>query len=484
MNDMLKTYLPRLLHVWLIFGLVALTSSVSFTSAPANQSNGAATPADNFTLFLPLVRLDGPPPTFGVQLNTIDEANGLSKAVEARTHWVRGGGLPWSWVEPTRGARNWAAVASQEQEYLNAAQSGLIPIVIVGNTPAWAQQYPGVSCGPIKPGELAAFGAFMYDVVTRYSAAPYHVKYWEIWNEPDVDPNLVAPNSPFGCWGDDADPYYGGGYYAEMLKIVYPQIKAADPQAQVMLGGLLLDCDPTYPPAGQDCKPANFLEGVLRAGGGPYFDEVGFHGYPQYNGLLSDWENTGFPTWVPRGGVVAGKANFLREVLSRYGVSKPLFHSEGSLICPEDTNPTLCANPDQNFWDAQAAYVPRLFLRNWAEGYLGTAWYTLTGPGWRHGGMLDANQQPRPAYLAYSFMTSLLTGYRFQTSLYPVTDDRVGYRFTRGTAIVEVYWTKTGAAQTVAVSPTTIVYDTLGITLTVTSTMPLGFSPTYVVTSP
>ena len=38
------------------------------------------------------------------------------------------------------------------------------------------------------------------------------------------------------------DPYYGGGYYAEMLKIVYPQIKAADPEAQILIGGLLLFC--------------------------------------------------------------------------------------------------------------------------------------------------------------------------------------------------------------------------------------------------
>jgi hypothetical protein len=37
---------------------------------------------------------------------------------------------------------------------------------------------------------------------------------------------------------------FGGEYYGNMLKIVYPAIKSADPQAQVLVGGLLLDCDP------------------------------------------------------------------------------------------------------------------------------------------------------------------------------------------------------------------------------------------------
>ena len=36
--------------------------------------------------------------------------------------------------------------------------------------------------------------------------------------------------------------YYGGGYYGEMLKAVYPQIKAVNLQSQVH-GWILLDCD-------------------------------------------------------------------------------------------------------------------------------------------------------------------------------------------------------------------------------------------------
>ena len=45
----------------------------------------------------------------------------------------------------------------------------------------------------------------------------------------------------FGCWDDPEDAYYGGEYYAEMLKVVYPVIKEADPEAKVLFGGLLYE---------------------------------------------------------------------------------------------------------------------------------------------------------------------------------------------------------------------------------------------------
>src|SRR5512145_713220 len=113
-------------------------------------------------------------------------------------------------------------------------------IAIIGSTPTWALK-SGYTCGAVSQAALEEFGDFVFDAVQRYSAPPYNVKYWELWNEPDVVNYL-------GCWGDEADPYYGGSYYAEMLKVAYPKIKAADPEAQVLTGGLLLDCDPVNPP--------------------------------------------------------------------------------------------------------------------------------------------------------------------------------------------------------------------------------------------
>jgi hypothetical protein len=78
----------------------------------------------------------------------------------------------------------------------------------------------------------------MYDLVSRYSVAPYNVKYWEIWNEPDIDHTIFTSDSTFGCWGEQSDALgFGGGYYAQALQAAYPQIKAADPEAQVCSAG-------------------------------------------------------------------------------------------------------------------------------------------------------------------------------------------------------------------------------------------------------
>jgi hypothetical protein len=44
---------------------------------------------------------------------------------------------------------------------------------------------------------VPGFAAFMRDAVARYSQHPYSVKYWEIYNEPDVVRN--SEPIPYGC---------------------------------------------------------------------------------------------------------------------------------------------------------------------------------------------------------------------------------------------------------------------------------------------
>ena len=183
-------------------------------------------------------------------------------------------------------------------------------------------------------------------------------------------------------------------------------MKAANYNIQVVLGGLLLDCDPTLPGTYGYCrteeaaKAPRFFEGILRAGGGSYFDILSFHGYPSYSSqypLPIDNEQN-FEVWKARGGVVQGKIDYLRELMAEYSVNKPILHTEGALLIvpPEKTNGI--------FEEAKADYLVWLFARNWSDGLLGTIWYTLDGPGWRDSALLDLNQDPRPAYNAYKFM--------------------------------------------------------------------------------
>ncbi len=83
-------------------------------------------------------------------MHAISANGGLDEVAKTDTHWVRRNALSWSRVEKVEGAYDWNAVASLEQEMINASQDGMRLVLIVRSTPDWAQLLPGVSCGKIK----------------------------------------------------------------------------------------------------------------------------------------------------------------------------------------------------------------------------------------------------------------------------------------------------------------------------------------------
>lgn len=412
------------------------------TATIAGENNPTPEGTLTFTPTSPS-RIIEPGMMFGVESHQLDFDNNEELFQESGLQIVRHNALLWEKIEPNEGDRLWESVADLEQKLLNASENGLNTILIIRSTPPWAQKVPGYSCGPIKSDKLDAYAEFIADAVARYSASPFNVQYWELGNEPDVDPSQVQNNSVFGCWGDRDDQYYGGRYYAEMLKAVYPEIKEANPEAQVLIGGLLLDCDPIQPPAGKNCNPGYFLEGILKNGGGEYFDILSFHGYAGYigptHGLGPDLHfEDHHPSWEHRGGAVLGKVDFLRQVMATYGVEKPIFLTEASLLCHE-LNTVDCDPPGERFFDAQADYIVRLFVRNWANDIMGTIWYQFEGPGWRYGALLDEDQKPKPVYYALQFMDSELSGTEYSGEVIQY-ESLEGYEFTSQQKIIWVLW--------------------------------------------
>jgi len=405
-------------------------------------------------------------------MNRISQARGLPLAHQAGVHWLRRNGLEWRSVEPEPGARQWKTVAGLEAELRAAHAAGLHIILVVRQTPSWAQKVPGHSCGPVAPEALDDLAQFMTDAVTRYKDPPYSIKYWELGNEPDVDPALVGPDSQYGCWGDQNDEFYGGRYYAQMLQAVYPAIKAADPEAQVLIGGLLLDKEPARDE--NPNPPGRFFEGILRGGGGDSFDIVSFHGYVHYDGQPDNWEMQN-PAWRERGGIVAGKTDFLREVLSAYGYDKPLMLTEAGLLCTSCSSP-----PSAEFLAAQAAYVPQLYVRSMVLGLVATVWYTLDGPGWREAALLTSEQRPRPALHALRTVSTFLEG-----AYYAGPPGKVagleGYAFQREGTEVWTLWSPDGTPVSIMV-PATMqqAYDLFGIPLSLEGNkLAIGFNPVY-----
>jgi hypothetical protein len=361
-------------------------------------------------IYLPLIKNNARLQSiFGIEINNPDEDSLMEKAEESGAYWVRHLAFSWAEIEPTRTnppTYNWSAV--DETGLQNFKNKNLKTIGVVYHTPSWAQQISGEKCGPIASDDLGAFSQFVQALVARYGISSYNIKYWEFVNEPDAAWATVGlpDDSVYGCWGDNSDlVYYGGDYYAEMLKVAYPAVKAVDPNAQVLLGGLLLDCDPTNLPPGGSCPQGNFFRGVLSNGGGQYFDIVNYHAYP-YEGWGKIYDED-HPGWINRGGIVLGKKDFLEDVMQDYGVDKPFLLSETALICPPWTD---CGSDLNSFYDDQADYVMRLYANTLNAGLQGSIWYELEGPGFRESSLLYANENPKPAYNAYQFMTQEMDG--------------------------------------------------------------------------
>ena len=438
-------------------------------------------PAPNSSIvYLPLVIRNFPPlqTLFGAEMGQLASAGEAA----ANISWTRRNAVLWSSVEPTEGARNWSALAGLESELQDASSKGIQVILIVRSTPQWARLLPGTgpSCGPVQADKLAAFGSFMRDLVVRYSVPPYNVKYWELWNEPDAP--YVKGNPGYGCWGNPNDAYYGGGYYAEMLKAAYPQIKAADPQAQVLVGGLLLDCDPRpgagCAAVGHDPKLSMFLEGILRNNGGAYFDGVSFHTYDYYYpGTLGQYGNPNWQSsWKTTGPVSVVKARFIQGLLSQYSVSgKFLMDTESAILCNK------CSH-DPMFETTKAYYIAQAYAVAIAVGLRADLWYSVLG--WRNSGLLNADLSPRPAYTALQFSRSELgdaTWVRDVTE-YPGVK---GYEFQRSDRRIWVLWSLDGNTHSISLPALPLAaWDALGNSVSQAASMNVDLNPLYLEWNP
>jgi hypothetical protein len=413
-----------------------------------------------------------------MELSHLTEDGGLGRAQAAGAYWIRWAAVWWPDIEAEEGVRDWAAVSWLDEQLAAAASAGRQVILIVRGTPTWAQARPGVACGAILPDKLGAFAAFTQALVARYSVAPFNVKYWELWNEPDIDPSLVAANSPFGCWGDQTDPYYGGGYYAEMLKVVYPAIKAVDPAAQVVSGGLLLACDPVNPPPESDCTPSRFLEGALINGAGPYFDGVSFHAYDYYARNLPGYTHPGwYSVSNTTGPVLIAKANYLKGLLAAYDVDgKFLMNTETAILCGRDGTEDFCQLPQAA--EMKSAYVAQAHAAAAAAGLRANIWYSYLG--WRGSGMVDGTGSPVPAYSAFQYSTTTLAGAAFRRAIdeFPGV---MGYEFKRAARRLWVAWTLESAPLAITLpSLPASVTDIYGQSLPAGAELTLGQAPVYV----
>lgn len=169
--------------------------------------------------------------------------------------WVRFD-VDWSNVQAGGpGSYNWS---DYDRVVQGAAAHGLKMLAILDYTPGWARRSDCSGSKMCVPADPGAYANFATAAVQHYRALGVHT--WEIWNEENTA-NFFRPA---------ADP----GAYAGLLKAAYGAIKAADPGAVVISGGLA--------PAGSgggNLSPPDYAAGVYNAGARGYFDAFGDHPY-------------------------------------------------------------------------------------------------------------------------------------------------------------------------------------------------------------
>ncbi|MBI3941813.1 MAG: hypothetical protein HY326_02280 [Chloroflexi bacterium] len=299
---------------------------------------------------------------------------------------------------------NWTYL---DKDIARAEAAGLTPVITIQGAPKWAASTP---CGPLFPEHMPDFVRFVASLAQRYDGdgvadmpgLRWPVRYLELWNEPD-NTDLAAV-SLGGCWGNDANQNGRPDSleYADMLRQVYPAIKAISPPTQIIPGGLALDVFvtgsvPGYPTYSGPKFSADFLPSLLRAGAGDNFDVVSFH---HYDGYRTYWDQVYGAR--PEAQNLLAKARGVRQILARYGAVKPLASTEVGLQV-NNSSPEL-----------QASHLVQEMVQAYAAGLIFATWFNMHDqPDDLPWGLFDEAGNPRPAYAALGWITGELQNYRF-----------------------------------------------------------------------
>lgn len=197
-------------------------------------------------------------------------------------------------------------------------RSGSVPAGL--NEPIFAHggDFPRAGENPINPAN--PWANFVYQVVQRYKPGgalaqqqgwrgEEGVRVWEVWNEPDLT------------------QFWGGGInaYARLLKTAYIVIKLADPDAQVMFGGLLFPTEENWLAR----VLAIFVNDPFAAQNNYYFDIVAVHSY------TDPWRSG----WL---------VLYARQTLIAYQLRKPIWLNESGVSVWDDyPGPTWTRTPDE-----------------------------------------------------------------------------------------------------------------------------------------
>ena len=169
----------------------------------------------------------------------------LDKMAAAKVPWIRLD-VGWASLEEAGAGKPSQWYYSRVDSIIDQARARNIKVLVtVLDTPGWANGGKGTN---VPPSDASQYGRIMGELATRYKGK---VAAWEVWNEPNLEDFWVAK-----------DPVK----FAALLKAAYPKIKAADPTAQVVIGGSSMNDDA-------------WVSSIYNAGAKGSFDVMATHPY-------------------------------------------------------------------------------------------------------------------------------------------------------------------------------------------------------------
>ncbi|MFT3765872.1 MAG: cellulase family glycosylhydrolase [Minicystis sp.] len=285
-------------------------------------------------------------------------------------------GMGWDGIEERSGHydfRFWDEIIG------TAERLGVTVIPYLCYTPEWAGS--GAEDAWRKPPRnLEAFGRFAGVVAERYRG---RVRSWELWNEPDTE----------DYWRGSPEDF------ARMVTFAAQQVRRADPEALVVLGGMA---------RGRGA----FSEAVLeRLDAGRHFDAFNLHGY------LETWSTEpaeGYP----------GRVDAMSAILPRRAKGPDLWLAEMGYSDRQSTPGAPGSGYTHAVYDYehtpeyQAESLIKHHVLARAGGRLSlTAWYRINNLPLtegvigddhnRHLGILDVNGAPKPSFWAMRLVSRL-----------------------------------------------------------------------------
>jgi hypothetical protein len=251
-----------------------------------------------------------------------------------------------------------------------AQRHGIELVYTLGITPKWAAARPddrsAYGDGPTasEPKNMDDWRNYVRTIASRYQGK---IRYYEIWNEPNLK-------------------HFFSGSVDQMVDLAreaYTILKEIDPEITVVSPSLYTDYGGVH----------NWLDPYFAKGGGKYADIIGAHFYIGYDKTPED------------------SLPLVREVqdaMAKYGLQdKPLWNTE-----------TGYGNKGENAFysdEDSMAYVARTYILNWAWGMERFYWYA-----WDNRNVVtmlmveEDNKTLEPAAIAYSEIQNWLVGSRMQ----------------------------------------------------------------------